>query len=429
MKAVIVAGGKGTRLGKLTLRTPKSLVKIGGKTILEHQIVFLQKSGTREVWMLLGHLGQEIKSFLEKRRWTVRFSYLQEQVALGTGGALKQLEKEIKEDFLVLSGDIMVNFDLARFIAWHKKKGGMASLLVHPSDHPFDSDLVETDEEARVVSLLRRPHAKGMLFRNRSIASVYIFSPKIFRYIPKNKKADIEKDILPKLLRASEKIYAYGTAEYIKDMGTPERLAQVRKDYSSGRIQRMSLKNKRKAIFLDRDGVLNEEVDQLSNVQDLKIYDFVPKAVRKINESEYLCIVVTNQPMIAKGFMAEKDVDQIHKKLETELGQSGAKIDAIYYCPHHPEKGFEGERTELKIACTCRKPAPGLLLQAEKDFHINLKASYMIGDQTSDVLAGKKAGAKTILVKTGYAGKDGKYFVKPDFIADNLFDAIRKVIV
>lgn len=163
-------------------------------------------------------------------------------------------------------------------------------------------------------------------------------------------------------------------------------------------------------------------------MEDLKIYDFAVQAIKRINESGYLTILVTNQPMIAKGFMTENDLNEMHKKLETELGKKGAKIDAIYYCPHHPEKGFSGERTELKIKCKCRKPAIGLFLRAKKDFNIDFKKSYLIGDKTSDILAGKRTGCKTILVKTGYGGSDGLFPIKPDFTVNNLFKAIEIII-
>jgi len=238
----------------------------------------------------------------------------------------------------------------------------------------------------------------------------------------------MEKDVLPKLLQAKERLYAYNTPEYIKDMGTPERLEQVRKDYGSGKVQKMSLKNERRAVFLDRDGVLNEEMDQLTQVEDLHVYDFAAEAVKKINETDFMAIVVSNQPMVAKGLMSEKDVQEVHKKLETEIGKKGAKIDAFYYCPHHPEKGFEGERPELKIECECRKPEPGLLFQAQKDFNLNLSKSYMVGDQTADILAGKNAGCKTILVETGYGGKDEKYKIEPDFKARNVLEAVELCI-
>ncbi len=428
MKAVILAGGKGTRLFPLTREIPKALVRIGRKPVIEHQIMLLKDYGIKEIWILAGFLGDQIREYLQDgRKWKVKIHYLQEKKPLGTAGALKTLEKIIqKDDFLVFSGDVMLDFDIKRFIAYYRQKKAF-TIIVHPNDHPADSDLVEVDNKGEIISLLRRPHPKGSIFRNLSIASAYIFSPKIFKHIPQRRKCDIEKDVLPLILKSKEKVYVYNTPEYIKDIGTPKRLEEVRWDYSSGKIRRLNLKNKRKVVFLDRDGVINKEVDQLSKMKDFKIYSFVAKAVKKINKSDYLAIIVTNQPMVAKGFMTEKDLNEIHKKLETELGLKGAKIDAIYYCPHHPEKGFVGEVPELKIKCNCRKPLPGLFLKARKDFNIDFKKSYLVGDQERDILAGRKIGCKTILVKTGL-GKSYNNAVKPDFAAKNLLEAVVNII-
>jgi len=429
MKAAILAGGKGTRLSKLIKDTPKALIKIGKKPVIEHQIILLKKHGINEIWLLLGYLGNQIKEYFQDgKKWDVRFHYCQEKKPLGTAGALKQLKNKIKEDFLVLSGDIMMDFDVKRFISWHKqKKDGIAWIVVHPSDHPFDSDLVETDSFGKIVSLLKRPHRPGINFQNLSIASIFIFSPKIFKYIPSGKKTDFEEDILPSILKAGENVFAYKSPEYIKDMGTPERLVQVKGDYISGKIKKLNLKNKRKAIFLDRDGLINKEIGQLSRIEDLKIYNFAARAIKEINDSDYLAVLITNQPMIAKGFMTEEDLTEIHKKLETELAQKGAKLDAIYYCPHHPEKGFVNEVPELKIKCDCRKPEIGLILEAKKEFNIELKKSYLIGDKTSDILTGKRAGCQTILVRTGYGGRDKLFSVKPDFIVNNLLEAVKLI--
>jgi histidinol-phosphate phosphatase family protein len=428
MIAVILAGGRGTRLSSIIKRIPKPLVKIGEKPIIEHQILLLRRYGIKKIWLLLGYMGEKIREYLgDGKKWGVKIYYHQEKEPLGTAGALKVLENFINKDFLVFSGDIMLDIGLQRFIKFHKNKKSDATFIVHPSDHPLDSDLVEVNNEGRIISLLKRPHPPEITFHNLSIASIYIFSPKIFKFIPRDKKTDIEKDIFPKLLKSNLKIYAYKTPEYIKDIGTPSRLTKVRLDYKSGKIANLNLKNKQRAVFLDRDGVINEEVDQLSRVANLKIYSFSAKAIKKINDLGYLAIIITNQPMIAKGFMTEKDLDEIHKKLETELGKEGAKIDAIYYCPHHPEKGFPGEVRELKIKCNCRKPKIGLFLKAKRDFNIDLKKSFCIGDQTMDILAGKRAGCKTILVKTGYGGKDRKFNVKPDFVVKNLFQASKLI--
>lgn len=427
IKAVIIAGGKGTRLSPFIKDTPKSLIKIGKKSLIEHQIVLLKKYGIKEIWILLGHLGNQIREYLQDgKKWNVNIYYHQENKPLGTAGALKTLEKQIKEDFLVFFGDVMLDFDIKKFINWYKeKKGKIGSIIVHPNDHPFDSNLVEIGKKGEIASLLRKPHRPGLIFRNLSIAGVYIFSPNIFKYIPSKKKCDIEKDILPIILKSKYKVYAYNTPEYFKDMGTPKRLIEVNRAYTSGRIKKFNLKNKRKAVFLDRDGVINEEIDQLSKIKDFKVYNFVAKAIKKINDSEYLTIIITNQPMIAKGFMTEADLNEIHKKLETELGLKGAKIDAIYYCPHHPEKGFLGEVPELKIKCNCRKPKISLFFKARKEFNIDFKKSYLIGDQAIDILAGKRAGCKTILVKTGHGKNYKLFFTRPDFVAKNLAEAIK----
>ena len=193
-------------------------------------------------------------------------------------------------------------------------------------------------------------------------------------------------------------MFCYDSPEYVKDMGTPDRYYSVCKDCKEGRIEAKNLKNKQKAIFLDRDGTLNKYVGFLRNIDDFELIDGVAEAIRKINESGYLAIVVTNQPVIARGEASFEELEEIHSKMETLLGKEGAYLDAIYYCPHHPNKGYKGERPELKIDFDCRKPNPGMLLKAAADFNIDLSQSWMIGDGENDVKAGINAGCKTVLL-------------------------------
>ena len=129
-----------------------------------------------------------------------------------------------------------------------------------------------------------------------------------------------------------------------------------------------------------------------------ELIDGVAEAIRKINALGYLAIVVTNQPVIARGEVSFEELDEIHNKMETLLGKEGAYLDAIYYCPHHPHKGYTGERPELKIECVCRKPNPGMLLRAADDFNIDLSKSWMVGDGENDIRAGQNAGCKTALI-------------------------------
>ncbi len=433
MEAVILAGGKGSRLGKLTKNIPKPLIKIGNKPLIEHQINLLKQNGIKNIWILSGYFGDKIKDFAgDGNKWGVKINHVIEQKPLGTAGALKQLGGLIKKDFLVFSGDVMLDMDLKSFIKFHKSKGQkIATIVVHPNDHPFDSDLVDVDENRRVISFLIRKtktQPENIFFRNLANAGVFILSQKIFIYINKNEFSDLEKDILLKILPRKEKIYAYNTPEYIKDIGTIKRLSKVRHDYSNGRIARLNLINKRKAIFLDRDGVINEEVEQLKRLSSFNMYPFSVEAIKKINKSDYLAIIITNQPMIAKGFMSESDLGLIHKKLETELGKKGAIINGIYYCPHHPEVGFRGEIKSLKINCTCRKPKTGLIRKAVRDFHIDLKKSFFIGDSTVDAKCAKNANIRFIGVGTGYGLNDKRYNFSNLNKVKNLLNAVNYIL-
>ena len=196
-------------------------------------------------------------------------------------------------------------------------------------------------------------------------------------------------------------MFCYDSPEYVKDMGTPERFHQVEADIKNGVVQAKNLRNKQKAIFLDRDGTINKYVGFLRNIDDLDLIEGVSEAIKLINQSGFLAIVVTNQPVIARGEVSWDELHEIHKKMETLLGKDGAYVDGLYICPHHPDKGFEGERPEYKFDCDCRKPKPGLLLQAARDFNIDLSQSYMIGDNERDVEAGNAAGCKeSILIET-----------------------------
>jgi histidinol-phosphate phosphatase family protein len=147
-----------------------------------------------------------------------------------------------------------------------------------------------------------------------------------------------------------------------------------------------------------------------------------------INASGYLAIVVTNQPVVARGLCQMEDVERIHKKLETLLGQEGVYLDEIRFCPHHPDKGYPEENPAYKIPCHCRKPDIGMLEDCAQKYNVDLTASWVVGDTTVDIQTGKNAGTKTALVLTGDAGKDGKYDVEPDITCQNLKEAVIQIL-
>jgi len=426
MKAVILAGGKGVRLGDLTKKIPKPMIKIGGMPILEHQIRLLRRYNIKDIIILTGHLSKVIeKYFKDGSNPGVKISYFSENEPLGTTGGIKEIENKLREDFIVFYGDVMVNMNLERLVKFHKRKNALGTLVIHPNDHPNDSDLVEIDKNKRITAFHPKPHQANKYFSNLVNAGVYLLSPGIFKYIKRGEKADFGKDIFPGLT-GGKKIYGYNTAEYLKDAGTPERLKEVKKDYSSGKIERFNNEEKRKAIFLDRDGVINEEVDLLHKIKDFRFLPGTGKAIKKINDSEFLAVVVTNQPVVARGLCTIEGLENIHKKMETLLGGEKAKLDSIYYCPHHPDKGHPGENPAFKIKCSCRKPEIGMVKEAEKDFNIDLKHSFFIGDSFRDILCAKKAGVTPIALRSGKGGKNIE--IKPDYFFENLPEAVDFII-
>jgi len=425
MKAVILAGGKGTRMGDIAANIPKPMLKIGNKPLLEHQIDLLRNHGITDIIICVHHLSNIIKDYFGNgSKFGVNISYSEEETPLGTAGAVKAIEQELTETTLIFYGDVMVNMDLNRLLKFHDKNKADITLVTHPNDHPFDSDLIEADRKNRILALHQKPHPKDRYFHNLVSAALYVINKDILKNIPSNIKFDFAHEIFPRLIEEGYKLYSYNTPEYLKDVGTPERINEVDKDYKTGKIELCNLSKKRKAIFLDRDGVINEEVDSLHNIDQFKLLPNVEEAIKMVNRSDYLCIIVTNQPVVAKGFCTIEDIYKIHAKMETLLGLKGAKLDAIYFCPHHPEKGFPGENPKYKIKCKCRKPDIGLIKQASKDFNIDLKHSFIIGDSTRDAMTAKNAGIKSIIVETGYGGKDNKFDAKPDYTCKDLYGAV-----
>ena len=422
MKAVIMAGGKGTRISSIANQIPKPLIKIHGKPVLEHEILKLKEYGISEIIIAVGHLGQQIIDYFgDGSSLGVKINYFFENEPLGNAGALFEIKNDLTDDFLLLSGDIVFDVDFDRIVEFHKNKKGLATIVAHPNSHPYDSDLVQVDNNDCVIGWILKNGVRPEYYRNLVNAGIHILSKKILKKRPKNVIVDLNRDILDPIVK-SMSVFAYETSEYIKDMGTPERFKQVSDDFEKGVIERKSLRKKQRAIFLDRDGTINEYDGFITKPAQIKLIDGAANAIRNINNSSFLAIVVTNQPVIARGDVTFKELNKIHNKLETLLGEEGCYLDAIYFCPHHPDKGFDGEIPELKIDCDCRKPKPGLLIKAASRYNIDLSKSWIIGDGDIDILAGQKCGCRTILI-----GKQPT-MSKPEFCANSLYDAVEIIM-
>ncbi len=431
MQAVIMAGGKGTRLASITKNeVPKPMVQIKGRPLLEWQLDQLKRYGITRVTMIIGFLGEKITEYFgDGSRFGFEIDYIVEEEPLGTAGAFYYLkEKLVDREFLLVFGDVFFDINIRRMIDFHHEKHAMVTLFAHPNSHPFDSDLIVAGEDKKVVGFDSKHNVRDYYYDNQVNAGFYVVNSTLCDIVTAPVKTDFEKDILAVMVERGEDVYAYISPEFIKDVGTVERIQKTVEDFDSGFIQRRNLEYRQKAIFLDRDGTLNELNGFIKNPDEFTLLPTAIPAIQKINSSGFLAIVLTNQPVIARGEASAKDIENVHKKMKTLLGKEGAYIDDIFYCPHHPDKGFEGEVASLKIDCECRKPKTGMVNEAVLKYNLDLNHCYMVGDMTMDLEMGRNAGIATVLVKTGMAGEDQKYSRECDIVADNVLTAVEEII-
>lgn len=425
-----MAGGKGTRLSCVTNNEiPKPMVKLCGKPILEYQIESLIRNGITEFFFITGYLGEIIQSYFgDGARWNVKIRYVHEEKPLGTAGALFYLKQHLKEDFLLVFGDLIFDIDIMRLEHFHKSHNAKCTLLVHPNTHPYDSDLIVLDGDSKVVNYVSKKSKREKDYYNLVNSGIYMMSPVLLDQFSIVKKIDLEKDILFPMISHGERIYGYRSPEYVKDVGTPERLELTQRDLTNGIVYNKNLCRKQKCVFVDRDGTINKFVGLLDKVEQLELEKNVIDALKVLNQSEYMTIIVTNQPVVARGMCSIEEVEGIHKRLETLLGNEGVYVDKIMFCPHHPDRGYKGENPIYKLDCDCRKPKIGMLLTCAEQFNIDLEKSWIIGDTTIDIQCGLNAQMHTALVLTGMAGEDKKFDVCPEMICNDMLEAVTRIV-
>ena len=450
IKTIIMAGGRGTRLANKSqvggTVVPKPLVPVDGMPILEREITVLREQGFTDIIMTVSYLGEAIKKYfgdgskvspVTGKPFGVRIQYFEEKQPLGNAGALLFLRDLLREDFLLLNADLLFDVDLRRLVDFHHRHMALVTLLTHANDHPYDSGLIVCDEHNMVERWLTKEDVRPKFYRNCVNAGIHVLSPKVLdmcgiklenvgqvdSFTGKDFKVDLDRQLL-KPLAGHGGMYVYDSPEYVRDMGTPERLKQAEIDVRNGLVSKKSLRKMQRAIFLDRDGTINKYKGYLTKAEDFELLPGVAEAIRKINLSGYLCIVVTNQPAIARGEMTAEALREIHQKMETLLGEQEAYIDGVYYCPHHPDRGFPGEVSELKIDCDCRKPKPGLLHQAAEKYNIDLSKSWMVGDSWRDVECGRQGGTYTCEL----SGDENHGAGNADMVCKDLLEAVSRII-
>ncbi len=395
MDVLILAGGDGKRIKVLSKNKQKSLLEINNKTILRRQINQLSKIN-RKIYISIKENDKDIINELKKTNKN-NFIFIKENKKLGTAGCLKGLRDFKLDNILVTYSDILFNINFKKFIKYHDEKNSDLTLFTHPNNHPYDSDLVEVDKNSRVTKFHNK-YSKKKYPGNLCLSGIYIIKKKLLKYLGNNKYLDFSKNFLPKILKKKYRVFSYKSREYAKDIGTPNRFKSAIKEFNSDKFKKGNINSKIPAIFLDKDGVINIDKYNFKYQNPFKFINGTFEAIKKINENGYLAILITNQPAVAKGIISETKLIKDFKALESLLGQRGAYLDHIYYCPCHPEKGHKGEIKKYKRNCSWRKPNNGMILTAIKDLNIDKKKSYMIGDTGKDYLAAKKTGIKFIQV-------------------------------
>lgn len=431
MQAVIMAGGKGTRLAALTKdEIPKPMVVVAGKPLLFWQVERLRENGITDIIMVVGHLGDRIREYFgDGHKFGVNIRYFVEETPLGTAGSFYFLKDMLKDDiFVMMSGDLFFDIDFDRMIRFHKEKKSSATLFVHPNGHPFDSDLLVLAEDGRVLKFDSKHNTRDYWYDNCVNAGIFVFHKRICDRVPEPVKRNLENDIIRGMIEDGEPVYGYRSPEYVKDVGTIERVNQTIADIERGFIAEKCLRQKQKCIFLDRDGTVNQYRGLIYKEEDFELEPCTAEAVRKINASGRLGIVVTNQPVVARGLCGVEDVENIHKKMASLLGREGVYLDDVLFCPHHPDKGYPEENPAYKIPCECRKPKTGMIRKAAEKYNIDLGSSWMVGDTTIDIQTGINAGMRTALLMTGEAGRDKKYNVTPDLVCRDLLEAVERIL-
>ncbi|MFN7888616.1 MAG: HAD-IIIA family hydrolase [Betaproteobacteria bacterium] len=430
-QALVLAGGKGTRLRERLNGRPKPLIDIAGTPLLQRQLELLRRYGFESAIVLVNHQAQQIVDFCAAHgHFGMALSFVDDGAPLGTAGAVLAMLDRAQPRFLVVYGDTMLDVDLDRLWRAHAGRDGVAAtIFLHPNDHPQDSDLVEIDDEGRVLCFHPYPHPEGSHFPNLVNAALYVVERAALEpWRSASPPLDFAKDLFPRMLAAGSSIAGYVSPEYIKDAGTPERVDKVERDVRRGVVAAANLAVPQTAVFIDRDGTLNVDPGHLCRLDQMRPFPHVGSAMRRLNDAGLRTVLVTNQPVVARGDCSVDEVRRINAKLEWVLARDKAYLDRIYFCPHHPDRGFAGEVSSLKIACDCRKPAPGMLLRAQRDLNIDLQASWFIGDGTADAGAAAQAGVTSVLVETGAAGLDDRYPYVPDFIARDFPDAVRFIL-
>lgn len=384
-QAAILVGGRGTRLGPLTDDMPKPLLPVGGRPFLGHLVDELARQGIDDILLLAGYRGDRMESFCtEMQRPGLRLRCVTEPEPAGTGGALRLVADLLDAQFLLLNGDTLFDINLNDFASPPLPSDGSVVARMALRWVPDTARYGAITLESRRVTAMNE---KGRTGEGLINGGLYLFDRRVVDRLPPL-PCSIETGLLPRLATEGAvegRVYD----RFFLDIGVPDDFALAQNAIPASR--------RRKAAFFDRDGVLNEDIGFAHRPDQITWMPGAREAVKRLNDAGFLVFVVTNQGGVARGLYSEEHVRTLHRWMQQELRAVGAHVDAFYHCPHHPDHGEPPYRTD----CTCRKPEPGMLLQAMAEWPVEPKGSFLIGDRDTDVQSAQRAGIEGTLYRGG----------------------------
>ncbi len=394
-QAVILAGGRGTRLSPITNNIPKPMIEFHGKPFLEYLIEMLKRQGFTRILLLLGYLPEVIQNyFKDGGKWGIIIEYSTSPVENETSTRIRLAKHSIDPIFLLMYCDNYWPMQFDDLWERYVLANVQAQFVVYSNTDGYTRDNLRIDNDGYIIL-----YDKNRTIPNLSGVDIgFVILKRSLIDMLTNDNVSFENAVYPKLVE-NHQLKAYITDHRYYSVGSHDRLPLTDKFLAND-----------PAIFLDRDGVLNKKMARAQYVCSWDEWEWMPgakEALRLLKEAGYKVFVITNQPGIARGSMSEFALNKIHGKMKKEVAEGGGRIDAIYYCPHGWDDG-----------CDCRKPKPGMLFMAQKDFHLDLTKTIFIGDDERDEMAGRAAGCPTILVNDNYPLLNA---VKEKIINDKLF--------
>ncbi|MFO0887978.1 MAG: HAD-IIIA family hydrolase [Isosphaeraceae bacterium] len=396
VRALLLAGGLGTRLRPLTDTVPKCLVDIDGRPLLEYWIDRLSQAGIREARINTHACAEQVRSYLAQPeiRDRIRLVEAHEPVLLGSAGTVAA-NADLADDadiILIIYADNLSDISLGNLIEYHRSHDDPFTMVLFRAANPRACGIAQVDDSGRILAFEEKPERPASDLAN---AGLYAVDAAAYREIAALNAFDLGFEVLPRFVG---RMRGWVWGGYHRDIGTHEALQQARRDAPLllRGPRRKETGNGVPAVFLDRDGTLIEHVHYLSSPDQVRLLPGAAEAVNRLRRAGYACIIVTNQSAIGRGIISEEQLRQIHVEMNRQLAEQGAMLDGIYFCPDVPTSD---DRTIVDNPE--RKPGPGMLLRAAAELGLDLHASWMVGDVISDVLAGWNAGCRSILVASG----------------------------